>query len=117
MPQQPDDACLPLNANGQAYTARQYRDGVPLPYVGEKLRCAIEDLHRHAQRCQGDRNELGMTMHYLLVAYLGLHNMLGKANDPALVYRLLDGRREELQKWLRLVEREGDVYGVAELGS
>jgi hypothetical protein len=113
MPQQPDGAYLPLNANGQAYTSCQYRHGIPLPYVGKKLRCAIEDLHRHAQSCQSKRNELGMTMHYLLAAYLGLHNMLAKANDPTLVDRLLDGSRETLQKWLNLVEREGDVYGVA----
>lgn len=115
MSKQPDDACLPLNANGHAFTSRQYRNGIPLPYVGQKLRCAIEDLHRHAQCCPGKRNELGMTMHYLLAAYLGLYNMLGTANDPALVDRLLGGSGEQLQKWLRVVECEGDVCGVAEL--
>lgn len=117
MSKQPDDRCFPLDANGQAFISRQYRNGIPLPYVGEKLRCAIEDLHRHARRCPGTRDELSLTMHYLLAAYLGLYNMLGAANDPALVDRLLDGSRERLQKWLRVVERGGDVCGVAELDS
>lgn len=117
MPQHPDDAYLPLNANGQAYTSRQYRDGIPLSYVAQKLRCGIEDLHRYAQSCPNGCNDLRLAMYYLLAAHLGLHNMLGKANDPALVDRLLDGSSHKLQKWLCLVEREGDVHGVAELES
>lgn len=43
--------------------------------------------------------------------------MLGKANDRTLVDRLLDGNSEKLDTWLRLVEREGDVQGLAELGN
>jgi len=117
MPQIPDDAGLPLNANGPAYTSRQDRDGVPLSYVGEKLGLAIADLHRYARRCQGDRDDLRCAMYHLLVAYLGLQNMLGKANDRTLVDRLLDGSSEKLDTWLRLVEREGDVQGLAELGN
>ncbi|MBB5429837.1 hypothetical protein GCT19_41940 [Paraburkholderia sp. CNPSo 3155] len=117
MPQIPDDADLPLNANGPAYTSRQDRDGIPLSYVGEKLSLAIEDLHPHARRYQGERDDLRCTMYRLLVAYLGLHNMLGKANDRTLVDRLLDGTSEKLDTWLRLIEREGDVHGLAELGN
>ncbi|MBB5429011.1 hypothetical protein OKW33_006134 [Paraburkholderia atlantica] len=33
MPQIPDDADLPLNANGPAYTSRQDRDGIPLSWT------------------------------------------------------------------------------------
>lgn len=117
MPQIPDDADLPLNANGPAYTSRQDRDGIPLSYVGEKLGLAIADLHRHAQRCQDDRDDLRCAMCHLLAAYLGLHNMLGKANDRTLVDRLLYGSSEKLDTWLRLVEREGDVHGLAALGN
>ncbi|WP_256258705.1 hypothetical protein [Burkholderia ubonensis] len=80
-----------MNANGPASTSQQDRHGVPLSYVGEKLCRAIEDLHRHAQRCQGGRDDLRGAMYHLLVAYLGLHNMLGKANDLSLTDRLLDG--------------------------
>lgn len=58
-----------------------------------------------------------MVMHYLLVAHVGLHNILGKANDRALVDRLLDGNSQNLQVWFRLVEREGDVHLLAELDS
>ncbi|KVZ30835.1 hypothetical protein [Burkholderia ubonensis] len=113
MPQGADD--LPLNANGPAYTSQQDRHGVPLSYVGEKLSRAIEDLHRHAQRCQGGRDDLRGAMYRLLVAYLGLHNMLGKANDRTLTDRLLDGSSQNLETWLRLVDREGDVRGLAGL--
>lgn len=115
MPQTPDDADLPLNANGPAYTSRQDRDGIPLSYVGEELGLAISDLHRHARNCQGERDDLRCTMHHLLVAYLGLHNMLGKAHDRTLIDRLLDGSSENLDTWLCLIEREGDVHGLAEL--
>lgn len=117
MSQIPDDADLPLNANGPAYTSMQHRDGVPLSCVGEKLGLAIADLYRHARHCRGERDDLRCTMYHLLVAYLGLHNMLGKANDRTLVDRLLDGSSEKLDTWLRLVEREGDVHGLAELGN
>jgi hypothetical protein len=106
---------FPLNANGAAYTSWQDRHGVPLSYVGEKLGRAIEDLHRHARRCQGGRDDLRGALLHLLVAYLGLHNMLGKANDHTLTDRLLDGSSENLGTWLRLVDREGDVYGLASL--
>ncbi|MDN7671059.1 hypothetical protein QZM22_00595 [Burkholderia oklahomensis] len=117
MPQMPDDAGLPLNANGSAYTSRQDRDDVPLSYVGKKLGLAIADLHRHACRCQGERDDLRCAVYHLLMAYLGPHNVLGKSNDRTLVDRLLDGSSEKLDKWLRLVERVGDVQGRAELGN
>jgi hypothetical protein len=54
-------------------------------------------------------------MYHLLVAYLGLYNMLGKANDLTLTDRLLDGSSQNLETWLRLVDREGDVHGLAGL--
>jgi hypothetical protein len=41
--------------------------------------------------------------------------MLGKADDHTMTDRLLDGRSENLGTWLRLVDREGDVYGLAGL--
>ncbi len=76
MPQIPDDAGLPLNANGPAYTSRQDRDGVPLSYVGEKLGLAIADLHRYARRCQGDRDDLRCAM------YGGLKSELQHSRQP-----------------------------------
>lgn len=104
-----------LNANGPAYTTQQERHGVPLSYVGEKLGTAIEELHRYAQSRPGEREGLQAPMYYLLVAHLGLHNMLGKANDHSLAARLLNSSIAGLQAWLRLIEREGDVKGLAGL--
>jgi hypothetical protein len=53
-------------------------------------------------------------MYHLLVAYLGLHNMLGAANDPGLTPRLFASSSDELDAWLRLVSHQGDVLGVAD---
>ncbi|SDR63021.1 hypothetical protein SAMN05445850_8573 [Paraburkholderia tuberum] len=41
--------------------------------------------------------------------------MLGKANDHTLTDRLLNGSSQNLETWLRLVDREGDVHGLAGL--
>ena len=110
----PDDD-MPLDANGPAYTAAQSRDGVPLEYVGDKLARAIEELHRYAQKHPDQHHELQAPMHYLLVAHLGLHNMLATANDRSLPLRLLSARSAELDAWLAIIEREGDVAGIAGL--
>lgn len=112
---EPDDEGLPLNANGAAYTLREDRHGVPLVYVAEKLGSAVEALHSYGQRHPEARDELMLPMYYLLVSHLGLHNMLGKANDHSLTARLLNGSRESLEAWLQLLDREGDVQGLAAL--
>ncbi len=109
----PDD--FPLNANGPAYTARQERHGVPLAYVGGKLGNAIEELNRYARSHPDQRRELFAPMYYMLVAHLGLHNMLAKANDRSLTTRLLEASEAELRAWLSVIEREGDVAGLADL--
>lgn len=70
---------------------------------------------RSVCRHPAQRQDLFASMHYLLVAYLGLHNMLSKANDRSLVGRLLEASDAELKAWLALVEREGDVAGLADL--
>ena len=54
-------------------------------------------------------------MYYMLVAHLGLHNMLAKANDRSLTTRLLEASEAELRSWLSVIEREGDVAGLADL--
>lgn len=115
MPPAPDEHDFPLSANGPAYTSEQQRYGVPLSYVGEKLGSAIEELHRYARRHPDELDALQGPMYYLLVAHLGQHNMLGKANDRSLTTRLLGASGDELQAWLRLIEREGDVNGLAGL--
>jgi hypothetical protein len=105
-PYEPEDSGLPLNANGPAYTSRQDRHGVPLDYVAEKLNSAIEELHSFGQQHADDRQALLPAMYYMLVAHLGLNNMLGKANDRTLALRLLNGSSKELYSWLHVVARE-----------
>jgi len=114
-PHEPEDPSLPLNANGPAYTSRQDRNGVPLTYVAEKLDSAIKALHRYGRQHPNSRDGLLEAMYYLLVAHLGLHNMLGKANDHSLAPRLLNGSTKKLDAWLELIAREGDVRGLAAL--
>jgi hypothetical protein len=110
---QEDD--FPMDANGPAFTSAQVRQGVPLSYVGEKLARAIEELHRYASTHPEQHQELYGPMYFLLVAHLGLHNMLAKASDRTLPTRLLQGSREELERWLELIERDGDIAGLAGL--
>lgn len=117
VPHEPEDSGLPLNANGPAYTSRQDRHGVPLDYVAEKLTSAIEELHGFEKLHADDRAALLPAMYYMLVAHLGLHNMLSKANDRTLAPRLLSGSSKELHAWLHVVAREGDVRGLATLDS
>jgi hypothetical protein len=109
------DDDIPLDANGPAYTSLQERQGVPLTYVGEKLGRAIEELHRYGRNHPDRHGELLPSMYFLLVAHLGLHNMLAKANDRSLAARLLKASDDELRAWLALIEREGDVAGLAGL--
>jgi len=106
---------IPLDANGPAYTSREEREGVPLAYVAEKLGRAIEELHRYARSHPDGHAELLAPMYFLIVAHLGLHNMLAKANDRSLPGRLLNVSADELRAWLALIEREGDVAGLAGL--
>ena len=115
VPEEPEDSTFSLNANGPAYTSRQDRHGVPLDYVAEKSRSAIEELHRLGQRNPSARDAALPAMYFMLVAYLGLNNMLGKANDRKLAPRLLGGSTKKLRAWLDLVAREGDVRGLASL--
>lgn len=115
VPHEPDDPGFSLNANGPAYISRQDRHGVPLDYVAEKLDSAIEELHRFGKQHIDKREAVLPVMYFMLVAHLGLHNMLGKANDRTLAPRLLKGSSKKLRAWLDLVAREGDVQGLAML--
>lgn len=110
-----NDDEIPLEANGPAYSSRQARHGVPLTYVGEKLARAVEELHHYARSHPDRRDGLIAPMYFLLVAHLGLHNMLAKANDRSLAGRMLEASDEQLKAWLALIEREGDVTGLADL--
>ena len=115
VPHEPEDSGFSLNANGPAYTSRQNRHGVPLDYVAEKLGSAIEELHLFGKQHVNEQQAVVPVLYFMLVAYLGLHNMLGKANDRTLAPRLLNGSSKQLRSWLALVAREGDVHGLAAL--
>ena len=108
----PQNSGIPLSANGAAYTRREGRHGVPLDYVGEKLASSIQELHTLARRNPEQRADFVPTMYYLLVSYLALNNMLGKADDRGLPERLLAIDHDELSSWLEFVRDQGDVLGI-----
>jgi hypothetical protein len=105
---------IPLDANGSAYTKPEIRTGVPLDYVSMKLTSAIESVHSFFKLNPQMGHQLQATMHYQLVAFLALHNMLAAANDPELARRLLSGTSEDLDRWIKLVVSQGDVLGVGD---
>lgn len=111
-----DGPRLPLDANGAAYTKSEERHGVPLDYVGQKLSHAIEALSQVSRDHPQLRPELMTAMHYLVVAHLGLHNMLAKTNDRKLVDRLMTMTSDELDQWLAMTIQHGDVEGTASIG-
>lgn len=103
---------IPISANGPAYEKGEKRHGIPLDYVADKLGNAILELHTFSSANRALVSELHGTMYYQLVAFLALNNMLGAANDRTLTDRLLGSTRAELERWIDLVHRQGDVSGI-----
>lgn len=103
----------PTKANGSAYEKEEQRLGVPLDYVADKLGNAILELSALAQRQPDLSKDLYLTMRYQLIAFLALNNMLAAANDPDLTDRMLSLSRDEAERWVNLVHRQGDVSGIS----
>lgn len=106
---------LPLLANAGAEAATELRHGVPLKRIAHQVASGIRALHTAAVVQQDGRAGHLIAFRRMLLAYLGLYNMLGAATDASLARRLLTARREELECWLRAVALEGDVLGMAGL--
>lgn len=123
------------NPNGSAYTTLETRNGIPLDYVGEKLRKAVEAAHDNLQNIKRHiPDDLPMTqelkncgiksikseflipsavsaLDYSLNSYLALHNMLATMNSPGIVQTLEKLSTKELTQWLDRVEQEAKVLG------
>jgi len=102
------------DSNAGAYRLAEERTGPPLSYVAEKLRGALEQVHRvHAQLGADDaaRASAHAAFHYALIAYLALNNMLTLAGDHNVATRLLAMSAAELDRWLDTVDAEGSVTG------
>lgn len=102
------------DSNAGAYRLTEQRTGPPLRYVAEKLRGAIEQIHATHARLRPDddaRASAQAALHYALVAYLALNNMLTLAGDHEVVTRLLALTRTDLDRWLDGVDAEGSVTG------
>lgn len=106
---------LPLLANAGAEVATELRHGVPLRRIAHQVASGIKALHALSADGRHFGPELRAAFRRMLLAYLGLFNMLSAAADPSLPQRLLSGNREELDCWLRAVALEGDVLGTAGL--
>lgn len=123
------------SSNGPAFQKKEERYGPPLDYVGEKLRSAVVAAHENLynvknyvptnlkrepefteQAPENIKNDIllsaaSSTLYYTLIAYLALHNMLGAATAKTFFESVTNKNREELKKWLDLIEREGSVNG------
>ena len=126
---------FPETPNGSAYTRTESRNGVPLDYVGEKLRHAVESAHENLRNIKrfvpenlpaapefqyyvpnGIKNDLLLSsannaFSYSLQAYLALHNMLGKMEIGSIEAELEKKNFQELRRWLNAIEKEGSVLG------
>ncbi|EFK96642.1 hypothetical protein LDC_1335 [sediment metagenome] len=109
------------DSNAGAYRKQEVRSGPPLDYVSEKMEIALVDLHHAIHRLQrlvldSDTGDIAVSsamsaFRHELVAFCALHNMLGLANDPQLVKRLLVLSPGEFEDWLTATRSEGSVTG------
>ena len=120
------DIDLPLSSNGPAFRQTEQREGVPLDYVAEKLRVALESLHLHIRYEVGEMGDAAIdpatiielplilreAFHKVVVAFLALHNMLGSAGDHRLTDRLISKNADELALWIGAVEDGGSISGI-----
>tara|TARA_B100000749_G_C18431684_1_gene468220 strand:- start:742 stop:1098 length:357 start_codon:yes stop_codon:yes gene_type:complete len=109
------------NTNGPAYTKAEERTGSPLDYVGEKLRCAIEDTHYLLHESVYSENRLSIkeassrpafsSFHYQITAFIALYNMLTMLEDPNRTKEFATYTRDEIKKLLDFIESNGSVSG------
>lgn len=124
--------------NGGAYTINEVRQGMPLDYVADKLRCAIESAHAnllninqyvpknlppepefHSHSPNGVKNDLlrssaVLSLHYAVTAYLALHNMLAAIQDIGACVEIEKFSKEQLSSWLDSIEKNGSLLGCSQ---
>lgn len=109
------------NTNGPAYTKTQERNGSPLEYVAEKLRCAIEDTHYLLHESVYSETRLSIneassrpafsSFHYQITAFIALYNMLTMLEDPNRIKEFATYTRDELKTLLDFIESNGSLSG------
>jgi hypothetical protein len=131
-----DDLFTPPNA--AAYEKQELRKGVPLSYVGEKLRSSLYYLHglrttirevvpddstvpspvETEHRSTKEERLVGpadMAFYYALVSFLALYNSLGRlgewGKEEEKIRALKWLHRTEFEAWLDSVASEGSVTG------
>ncbi|WP_414039276.1 hypothetical protein ACJU26_08590 [Acidithiobacillus sp. M4-SHS-6] len=127
---------LMKSTNGPAYEKNESRYGVPLTYVGEKLRYALENYHYLLQeigRSVPDNPPLPdefhewapisakqdlletpawASFHYQLTAFAALFNMLASVQSRTDIERLGKMSENDFMDWLDFIENEGSVLGL-----
>ena len=106
-----------LQPNAGAYEKDEVRNGPPLSYIAEKLRCALESAHEVVQAIKRAAHQEMLlspafsSFRYSLISYLALHNMLGMINEPNKVDAILNYKHDDFVAWLDRIEREGSILG------
>lgn len=124
------------STNGPAYEKNESRYGVPLTYVGEKLRYALENCQNLLQEIRrsvpdnlplpDDYHEYApisakqdllettawASFHYQVTAFAGLFNMLASVQSHTDIQRLGKMPGNDFKDWLDFIENEGSVLGL-----
>ncbi|MCI0588339.1 MAG: hypothetical protein L0323_16025 [Planctomycetes bacterium] len=100
-----------LPPNGGAYEQIEMRSGPPLSYVAEKLRHALEAVHRELLAGTRESPNLRESLLNGLTAYLALHNMLGLTRESRWFDRVAGLSRRGFGNWLARIAGAGSVRG------
>ena len=127
------------DANGEAFQNKETRVGVPLDYVAEKQRSALEclkDIQLAVERHLPDdfpipdsfsampekerklfsaKQDLFVSpifsgFRYAVISYLALNNMLNLSNEGDSVDLAWKMNRDEFVDWLDFIDAEGSVH-------
>jgi hypothetical protein len=124
------DSDMPGDPNGPAFTTREFREGVPLDYVGEKMERAMKGLHEAWKLTDSIpesailwpgapfettvrsrmKYEIRHAFRQQLVSLLALSNLLAlTAREEELLDRLLGYNRDQLRQWLDHIYHGGQA--------
>ena len=100
-----------IEANWEKFTCREVRDDISLDWVSERLGSGLKIFHSKL-------GDIDLTEHRWFIyafqdfvtAFLALNGLVGEADQPKLVERLIALDHEQFKAWLDHVEFEGKTH-------